>query len=212
MLKVNEIFTSLQGESTYAGRPSAFVRLTGCNLRCKWCDTAYSFHDGREMTVGEVAAVVAGSGVPLVTVTGGEPLIQEEAYPLMEQLLDRGLEVMLETSGALDISRVDARVKKVMDLKCPDSGEERRNRLENLPHLRGDDELKFVIDSRRDYEWARAFAQEHLPGLACPILFSPVHGRMDPALLAGWILEDRLRVRLQVQLHRLLWPERDRGF
>ncbi len=211
MLRVNEIFHSIQGESTLAGEPCTFVRLTGCNLRCVWCDTEYAFHEGRSMSVAEVVAAVAGFGCRLVEITGGEPLLQPEVVPLMERLLEAGHAVLVETGGSLDVGVVPDGVRRIIDVKCPGSGESGRNRWENLDRLRRGDELKFVLADRDDYLWAaRQIRERRLDG-RCPLLFSPVHGRLDPADLARWLLEDRLPVRLQLQLHKLLWPGVLRG-
>ena len=211
MLTVNEIFHSIQGESTHAGRPCVFVRLTGCNLRCVWCDTEYAFHEGDSMGVAEVLRRVEGYGCDLVELTGGEPLLQPAAIPLMEELLARGFEVLLETGGSLPIDRVPAGVRRVIDLKCPGSGESERNRWENLELLREGDELKFVIAGREDYDWAMETIDERGLANRCPLIFSPTHERLEPAELARWILEDGARVRLQVQLHKILWPSATRG-
>jgi 7-carboxy-7-deazaguanine synthase len=210
-LKVTEIFHSIQGESSLAGRPCVFVRLTGCQMRCVWCDTAYAFHGGEWRSVEEVVAEVRALGCPLVEVTGGEPLLQPGVHPLMTRLCDEGFEVLLETGGGLDISGVDPRVKRIVDVKCPGSGEAAHNRWENLDHVRPGDELKFVLADRADYEWARQTIAER--GLAgrCPIHLSPVWGAVDPAELAAWILADRLPVRLSLQLHKLLWGAEARG-
>jgi 7-carboxy-7-deazaguanine synthase len=211
-LHINEIFYSIQGESTYAGRPCVFVRLTGCNLRCRWCDTEYAFYEGRKMSIDEVSAAVAGHGCELVEITGGEPLLQESVYPLMDSLLQTGHSVMIETSGASDVSRLDQRVIKIMDLKCPGSGECERNRWENLEHLTRRDEVKFVIADRADYEWAReTIGARELAGKVGAILMSPVFGELDPAMLARWILEDRIPVRLQLQVHKHIWEPNTRG-
>lgn len=204
-LRVTEIFHSLQGESTRVGLPTVFVRLTGCPLRCTWCDTEYAFSGGEPMSVEEVVARVGAYGCPTVCVTGGEPLAQKACPDLLAALCDAGHSVSLETSGALDIGPVDRRVSRIMDLKAPDSGESARNRWENLELLSPRDELKLVLASRRDYEWARALLRERKPEARCPVLLSPVHGRLDPAQLAEWILGDRLPVRFQLQLHKLLW-------
>jgi len=210
-LKVNEIFYSIQGESTQAGLPCVFVRLTGCNLRCVWCDTTYAFHEGHSMEIGEIIEQVATHGCRLVEITGGEPLLQREAIPLMQALLDAGYDVLVETGGSLPIEEVPAGVRRVVDVKCPGSGEESGNRWENLAHLRAGDELKFVLADRRDYDWAAG--QIRGRGLAdfCPVLFSPVADKLDPGELAGWVLGDRLPVRVQLQLHKLLWPGVLRG-
>jgi 7-carboxy-7-deazaguanine synthase len=206
-LRINEIFHSLQGESRSAGLPTVFVRLTGCPLRCGYCDTGYAFHEGRWMTLPEILAQVASHATRHVTVTGGEPLAQRPCTDLLTQLCDAGYEVSLETSGAVEIAGVDARARVVMDVKTPGSGEASRNLPANLAQLKPADEVKFVICDRADYEWSRAFVQrERLPE-RCDILFSPAWGRLEPRLLAEWILEDRLPVRLQLQLHKLLWGE-----
>ncbi len=211
-LHINEIFYSIQGESTFAGRPCVFVRLTGCNLRCRWCDTEYAFYEGRRMTIDEVAAAVAAYGCALVEITGGEPLLQEGVYPLIDSLLSTGHTVMVETSGAVDVSRLDPRAIKIMDLKCPGSGECDRNLWSNLQHLGASDELKFVIADRGDYEWARETIRTRCASLRIgAILMSPAFGAMDPVALAGWILEDHLPVRLQLQLHKYIWPPNTRG-
>ncbi len=206
-VRVTEIFLSIQGESLTQGLPTVFVRLTGCPLRCCYCDTAYAFSGGRTMGVGEVLAEVAAAGVRHVTVTGGEPLAQRGALELLRRLCDAGHEVSLETSGALDVAPVDPRVVKVMDIKTPGSGEAHRNRWENLAHLGPRDQVKIVVRDRADYEWARAVIRAH--GLAgrWPVLLSPSHGELEPRVLAEWILADRLPVRLQVQLHKLLWGD-----
>ncbi|HKQ62134.1 MAG TPA: radical SAM protein [Candidatus Polarisedimenticolaceae bacterium] len=211
MLRVTEIFHSIQGESTHAGRPCVFIRLTGCNLRCVWCDTAYAFHGGSAMSVDDVLERVAGHGCRLVELTGGEPLLQPEAIGLMAALVERGYEVLIETGGSLPIEPVPAGVKRIVDVKCPGSGEVARNRWENLDALRPGDELKFVLADRADYDWA--VGEIGRRGLAgrYPVLFSPVHGCLAPEELAGWVLRDRLAVRVQLQLHKLLWPEALRG-
>lgn len=211
-LQINEIFYSIQGESTHAGRPCVFVRLTGCNLRCRWCDTEYAFNEGERMTVAEVARKAAAFGCDLVEITGGEPLLQAGIYPLIEMLLDLGNTVMIETSGASDVSQLDPRVIKIMDLKCPQSGESERNLWSNLDHLGASDEIKFVVADREDYEWARGVIQDRkLAARVNAILLSPVFGRMDAATLARWILEDHLPARLQLQMHKHIWPPDTRG-
>ncbi len=207
-VRVTEIFYSLQGEARTVGCPTVFVRLTGCPLRCSWCDTAYAFTGGRNWTVDEVLAEVASHAPRYVTVTGGEPLAQPACVPLLAALCDAGYEVSLETSGALPVDAVDPRVSRVMDLKAPGSGEAARNRYENLALLNGRDQVKFVIADRGDYEWSRDRLREHeLDGRVGEILFSPVHGQMPPGDLADWIVEDRLPVRMQVQLHKILWGD-----
>jgi 7-carboxy-7-deazaguanine synthase len=211
-LRVNEIFFSIQGESTWAGRPCVFVRLTGCNLRCVWCDTEYAFHEGLTMTVDEAADRVLGYRCELVEVTGGEPLLQSGVYPLIGRLLASGATVLIETSGAADISRLDPRVIKVMDLKCPASGECERNLWGNLEHLTPRDEVKFVIADRGDYEWARdVIGTRDLAARVNAVLMSCAFGRLEQARLAGWILADRLPVRMQLQMHKYIWPPDARG-
>ncbi|MDO8267837.1 MAG: 7-carboxy-7-deazaguanine synthase QueE [Moraxellaceae bacterium] len=205
-LRITEIFHSLQGEARSVGRPTVFVRLTGCPLRCVWCDTPYSFSGGTIMTLDTVLESVVTHGARHVCVTGGEPLAQPECLPLLTALCDAGLDVSLETGGAMDVSGVDPRVSKVMDLKAPDSGEAHRNRYENIPLLTRHDQVKFVIASRKDYEWARFKCDEYaLPDRVGDVLFSPVHNALEPRELAEWILADRLHVRMQVQLHKYLW-------
>lgn len=211
-LVVNEIFYSVQGESTHAGRPCAFVRLTACNLRCNYCDTEYAFYEGRRMTIAQIVEQVEGYGCPLVEITGGEPLLQQGVYRLCAALLDAGMQVMIETSGASDVSRLDQRVIKIMDLKCPGSGEAQRNLWSNLSHLTAQDEVKFVISDRADYEWTRAVIAEHgLAGRVNAVLLSPAFGRIDAASLASWMLEDHLAARLQLQMHKYIWSPNARG-
>ena len=204
-LKVSEIFFSLQGEASRAGLPTVFVRLAGCPLRCVWCDTEHAFSDGRRLTLTQILESVGGYQTRQVCVTGGEPLAQKNCLPLLAALCDAGYEVCLETSGALDISEVDARVSRIVDLKAPGSGESAKNRWANLALLTARDELKLVIKDRADYEWARQTIAEHRLDAICPLLFSPVQGEIDPTTLAEWILADRLPVRFQLQLHKLLW-------
>jgi len=212
VLTVNEIFHSIQGESSHAGRPCVFVRLTACDLRCSWCDTPYAFHEGRKMSVDEVVAAVDAAGCELVEITGGEPLLQEEVYPLMDRLLASGRTVLLETGGHRPIDRVPQAVVKIVDIKCPASGEAAKNDWENLGRLSPHDEVKFVIQDRADYEFARAvIARYGLPGRAAAVLMSPVHGVLDPKTLSEWILADRLAVRLQLQLHKYIWSPTTRG-
>lgn len=209
---VNEIFYSIQGESTHAGRPCVFVRLTGCNLRCTWCDTEYAFYEGRKMTVAEVGERVLEYRCDLVEITGGEPLLQPGIYPLIDRLLATGKTVMVETSGASDVSRLDRRVIKIMDLKCPGSGEAARNLWSNLEHLTPRDEIKFVVSDRADYEWARAVILDRdLASRVNAILLSCTFDGLAPANLAAWILEDRLPARLQLQLHKYVWPPQMRA-
>jgi 7-carboxy-7-deazaguanine synthase len=236
-LTVNEIYISLQGESTFAGLPCVFIRLTACNLRCSYCDTAYAFTEGAKMTLAEITnrvnelatPYVSKSRRPLVELTGGEPLLQKNALPLMKSLCDSGFTVLLETSGALDISLVDSRVHRIMDLKCPSSGEVARNRWENLPHLKSTDEIKFVIGTAQDYEWAREQLATHQLDKICPILFSgvapllphqqdkslsPVPDGQTPISrrqLVVRILADALPVRFQLQMHKFIWPPDERS-
>ena len=210
-LKVNEIFLTVQGESTRAGRPCAIVRLTGCNLRCSWCDTPYAWDQGRQMSVDEALAEVEKLNCRLVEVTGGEPLIQPAAAELLRRLCDAGYETLLETNGSQDVSKVDGRVARIVDFKCLSSGEVAANMWSNAACLSARDEVKFVIADRADYEFARAAVGERRLAEKCPVTFSPVHGRLAAAELAAWILADRLDVRLGLQLHKIVWPDRDRG-
>lgn len=208
-LVINEIFYSVQGESSYAGLLCVFVRLTACNLRCTWCDTTYSFHEGVPMTVGDVIVKVLEYNCPLVEITGGEPLLQPNVFPLMTRLCDLGKKVLLETSGSVDVSQVDPRVVKIMDLKCPASGECDKNLYENIRHLDKKDEVKFVIADRADYDWAKRKLAEHkIPGI---VLFSPVWEKLPLKILAEWILADKLPVRLQTQWHKYIWGADARG-
>jgi 7-carboxy-7-deazaguanine synthase len=212
LLTINEIFYSIQGESTYAGRPCVFVRLTACDLRCSWCDTAYAFHEGRRQSIDEVLAEVDRLDCPLVEVTGGEPLLQEDVYPLMQSLLERGRTVLLETGGHRSTERVPEAVVTVLDVKCPGSGEAHRNDWRNLERLRPHDEVKFVIRARTDYEYARDVITRHRLGArAAAVHLSPVHGVMDLRQLAEWTLADRLPARVQVQLHKYIWDPLTRG-
>lgn len=204
-LRITEIFHSIQGESSRVGLPTVFVRLTGCPLRCVWCDTAYAFSGGESLAIADVMQTVAGFGCATVCVTGGEPLAQKNCLPLLAALCDAGYSVSLETSGALDIGGVDPRVARIVDLKAPGSGEEKKNRWENLDLLTAHDELKFVLASREDYDWAVAACRQRRLFARCPVLFSPVQGQLDPAQLAQWIMDDRLPVRFQLQLHKVLW-------
>jgi 7-carboxy-7-deazaguanine synthase len=206
-LRLTEIFLSLQGESTLSGWPTVFVRLTGCPLRCNYCDTAYAFHGGAKHDLDAVLDRVKAFGVKHVCVTGGEPLAQPACLDLLRALCDRGHVVSLETSGALDVARVDPRVIKVLDVKTPGSGEERRNRWGNLARLTAQDQVKFVICDRADYEWSRAVVRKKKLSGRCTVLFSPSHGQIPARELADWIVADRLPVRFQVQLHKLLWGE-----
>ena len=212
MLTINEIFHSIQGESTHAGRPCVFVRLTACDLRCRWCDTPYAFHEGRKMSVDEVVADVEARGCPVVEVTGGEPLLQADVYPLMQRLLDAGKTVLVETGGHRSIAPVPAGVVRIMDVKCPGSGESERNDWSNLALLTPTDEVKFVIADRVDYEYARELVQrEKLTARVAAVLFSPVHGELDAKQLAEWVIADRLEVRVQLQMHKYIWTPETRG-
>ncbi len=211
-LVVHEIYRSIQGESTFAGLPCAFVRLTGCNLRCTWCDTPQAFYGGTRLRRGEVRDRALGLGTPLVELTGGEPLLQPGAIPLMTELCDAGRTVLVETSGEADVSRVDPRVHKIMDLKAPGSGEHLRNRWRNLDHLTARDEIKFVLASRADYEWMRATVRERALGArGVALLASTVWGALAPRDLVAWVLEDELPVRVQVQLHKIIWGRDAQG-
>ncbi len=210
-LRITEIYPSIQGESTHAGKLCVFVRLTGCNLRCRWCDSEFTFTGGATRALDEVVAEVHALGIPTVEVTGGEPLLQRGAVPLMERLLDLGHEVLLETSGSLPIAPVPPAVHVIMDLKAPDSGEVDRNLWDNLAALRPHHEVKVVIASRRDYEWARDVVLEHALHERCVVLFGPAWGLVEPRELASWIVEDRLPVRFQVQLHKVVWDPNARG-
>jgi 7-carboxy-7-deazaguanine synthase len=211
MMKINEIYKSIQGESTYAGRPCVFIRTTGCNLRCEWCDTPHAFEEGREMTVETILAQVESFDCRLVELTGGEPLLQKEAPWLVTKLLDRGHTVLIETSGSLDIRPIDPRAVLVMDIKCPGSGMSGAMRWDNLSALKPSDQVKFVIKDRADYDWAVEILARYPFLNQRTVLFSPVFGVMDPRLLADWILEDGRSVHLQLQLHKYIWHPEARG-
>ena len=212
MLTINEIFHSIQGESTFAGRPCVFVRLTACDLRCRWCDTPYAFHEGRKMSVDEVVADVEARGCKTVEVTGGEPLLQPDVYPLMQRLLESGKTVLIETGGHRSIADVPPGVVRIVDVKCPGSGESAKNDWSNFARLTGRDEVKFVIADRRDYEFAKEIVErEQLPARVNAVLFSPVHGELDPKLLSEWVIADRLDVRVQLQVHKYIWSPETRG-
>lgn len=212
MLTVNEIFHSIQGESTHAGERCVFVRLTACDLRCSWCDTPYAFNEGRKMSVDEIVEAVDAYGCPTVEITGGEPLLQDDVYPLMGRLLAAGRTVMLETGGHRSIARVPAPVIKIVDVKCPGSGEADKNDWSNLDRLAPHDEVKFVVKDRADYEFARDVMTRHrLASRSAAVLMSPVHGVLDPKTLAEWMLADRLPARLQLQIHKFIWSPATRG-
>ena len=211
-LTINEIYHSIQGESTWAGEPCVFVRLTFCDLRCNYCDTEYAFHEGRKQTLKEILDAVAAFQCPLVEITGGEPLLQKNVLSLMTMLADAGQTVLLETSGAHDISKVDSRVHRIMDLKTPGSGECARNLFSNIEHLTKRDEVKFVIGSREDYDWSRAQVGRYALTQRCgAVLFSPIFGRIDPREIVEWILADKLPVRFQLQMHKFIWRPTQRG-
>ncbi len=207
LLRVSEIFHSIQGESTRVGLPTVFVRLTGCPLRCVWCDTAYAFVGGEPMSIAAILERVGAFDCPTVCVTGGEPLAQKPCLDLLKALCDAGHSVSLETSGALDIAGVDARVSRIVDIKAPGSGEEAKNRWENLALLTPHDEIKLVLASEDDYRWACGILRERNLATLCPVLFSPVQGKLEPRQLAEWMLRDRLPVRFQLQLHKILWGD-----
>jgi 7-carboxy-7-deazaguanine synthase len=211
-LTINEVYLSIQGESTWAGWPCVFVRLTFCDLRCSYCDTEYAFYEGKKQTLPEIKAAVTAFNCSLVEITGGEPLLQKNVLPLMANLADAGHTVLLETSGAHDISVVDARVHRIMDLKTPGSGECERNLFSNIEHLTTRDEVKFVIGSREDYEWScEKVLHYNLPDRCRAVLFSPIFGRIDPREIVEWILADNLRVRFQLQMHKFIWTPTQRG-
>ena len=213
MLKVNEVFYSIQGESSYAGRPCVFVRLTGCNLRCSYCDTRYAYEEGDDLEIEEIIDMVASHRCGLVEITGGEPLTQKDTPFLIRRLLDLGFEVLLETNGSMDISVIDNRCTKILDIKCPSSREAKKNYLENLKQLQPKDEIKFAIGDRDDYDYAKNILSfmDRANGNIKPPLFSPVYGKMNPELLAQWILADHLDVRMQIQLHKVIWGPETRG-
>jgi len=210
-MRITEIFHSIQGESSYVGQPCVFVRLTGCPLRCTWCDTDYAFYGGQERSIDEVLAQVQDYECPLVEVTGGEPLVQIECLPFMTRLCDAGYTVLIETSGAVDIAPVDPRVHVILDVKCPGSAMTDRMHWPNLSRLTAKDEAKFVLADRADYDWAREILAQYDLGVRCKVLFSPVFGKVDVRELAEWILADRLPVRFQIQLHKHIWASDMRG-
>jgi 7-carboxy-7-deazaguanine synthase len=211
-LTINEIYQSIQGESTWAGERCVFVRLTFCDLRCNYCDTEYAFYEGKKQTLSEIVEVVRGFNCPVVEITGGEPLLQKNVLPLMSMLCDAGHAVLLETSGAHDISKVDARVYRIMDLKTPGSGEDRKNLWSNIDHLTKRDEVKLVMGSREDYEWSCDKVQKFDLTKRChAVLFSPIFGWIDPRQIVEWILADKLNVRFQLQMHKFVWSPTERG-
>lgn len=207
-LKIHEIFYSLQGESSRVGLPTVFVRLTGCPMRCVYCDTAYAFNGGSNIEISDILLKVAEYGTQYVTVTGGEPLAQKDCLILLKDLCDAGYSVSLETGGAIDTSKVDSRVSVILDIKTPGSGEMENNKWGNLAHLKKTDEVKFVLCNRADYEWAKELLTTHDIANKCPILFSPVYQQVNPTELAEWVLADKLPIRMQVQLHKILWGEK----
>jgi 7-carboxy-7-deazaguanine synthase len=210
-MRVTEIFYSIQGESSFVGQPCVFVRLTGCPLRCTWCDTEYAFYGGSEQSIEYILGKVESYGCRLVEITGGEPLAQSEAFPLITKLCERGYDVLIETSGAIDTATVDTRAHVILDVKCPGSGMSDRMHWPNLDRLTMKDEAKFVLAERADYEWARQVLEQHELATRCTVLMSPVFGSLDPRQLAEWVLADRLPVRLQLQLHKLIWAPDMRG-
>lgn len=210
-LIINEIFFSIQGESTRIGRPCVFIRLTACDLRCVWCDTAYAFEEGTEMTIDAILQKVKEYECKLVEITGGEPLLQENVHTLIKRLCNDNYEVMIETGGHRDISRIDPRVKRIMDIKCPGSKMERHNRWENIEILRATDEVKFVVVDETDYNWSKNILQQYKLDKKCIVLFSPVFGKLENRVLAEWILRDRLDVRFQLQMHKYIWDPKARG-
>jgi len=211
MLKINEIYYSLQGESTKAGLPCVFIRLTYCNLRCTYCDTEYAFYEGSDKSIDEIMDEVSKYNCRLVEVTGGEPLVQSEVLPLMEKLCNLGYEVLIETGGSLPIENIDKRVKVIMDLKCPSSKMMKKNRYENIEFLKPTDEVKFVIGTREDYDWSKSIIEKYNLIGKCELLFSIVFGDLTPLTMAEWIIEDNLQVRFQLQMHKYIWKPDERG-
>lgn len=205
MLMVNEIFKSIQGESSFTGLPCIFIRLTGCNLRCTWCDTEYAFYEGKSKSVQDIMEAIEPLGIPLVEITGGEPLLQDGVYDLMNALLEKNYQVLVETGGGVSVAKVPKRVIKILDVKCPGSGEESKNLWDNLDHLNPEDEVKFVLADRADYEWSRDILDRCKIPQKVQVIFSPVYDRLDLKELAAWILEDNLPVRVQTQLHKVIW-------
>lgn len=210
-LRVNEIFFSIQGESTYAGRPCVFVRLTYCNLRCSYCDSEYAFFEGQEKTLHEIITEIEKYGCRLVEITGGEPLLQKNIHRLMKMLCDRGYEMLIETGGHMDIAAIDSQVVRIMDIKCPGSGEVLKVRWENLENLTSSDQIKFVIADREDYDWAKSILGKYELNKKCTVLMSPVFGKMNNKELCEWILKDQLHVRFQIQLHKYIWDPQQRS-
>ncbi len=211
MLKVNEIYLSIQGESTQAGLPCVFVRLTYCNLRCTYCDTEYAFYEGKDYTIDQVIKEIGKYDCQLVEVTGGEPLVQEECKDLMNRLCNEGYVVMLETGGSLPVKDVDQRVMIIMDFKCPSSGMMKKNLYENINYIKPTDEIKFVVGNREDYEWSKEIIEKYNLSSKCNILFSVVFGELEPVTLVDWILEDKLNVRFQLQMHKFIWAPDTKG-
>ncbi|MEW6506426.1 MAG: 7-carboxy-7-deazaguanine synthase QueE [Bacteroidota bacterium] len=211
MLKVNEIYYSIQGESSKAGLPCVFVRLTYCNLRCSYCDTEYAFYEGEEKTIEEIIAEVKKFNCNLIEITGGEPLVQSESIELMTKLCDEGFEVMIETGGSLPIKDIDKRVMIIMDLKCPSSKMMKKNLYQNIDYIKKIDEIKFVIGSRKDYDWSKEIVDTYRLNDKCSVLFSVVFGQLEPVQLINWILEDRLKVRFQLQIHKIIWHPETKG-
>ena len=210
-MRVTEIFTSIQGESTFCGLPCTFIRMTGCNLRCKYCDTPYALEGGEELDLDQILDKVKESGISLVELTGGEPLLQEECYLLINLLLEEGYTVLLETNGSLTLKKLDSRVMKIVDIKCPGSGMSEKMDFSNVNYLTGKDEVKFVISDKGDFDWAKGIIDTYGLIEKCKVLISPVLSRLEAKDVAGWILEERLPVRLQLQLHKVIWPDLDRG-
>jgi 7-carboxy-7-deazaguanine synthase len=211
MLKINEIYYSIQGESTKAGLPCVFVRLTFCNLRCTYCDSEYAFYEGNDLSIEDIIREVRKYNCSLVEITGGEPLFQQESLLLMKELADNGFQVLLETGGSLPVKNIDPRVKIIMDLKTPSSGMLKKNLYENLDHLKNDDEVKFVIGSREDYLWSKQIVEKYSLDKKNDVLFSVVFGKLLPIDLVNWILEDKLNVRFQLQMHKFIWKPEERG-
>ncbi len=210
-LRVNEIFKSIQGESSSAGIPCVFVRLTGCNLRCSYCDTTYAYEEGPDMSVNEIIKEIEGYGCKNVCITGGEPLLQKNTYKLINLLKKENYKIFIETNGSMDMNLLPKYVIRIMDVKCPDSGMNKEMDWKNLERLRGDDEVKFVMSSRKDYEWAKEIVKKHNLPDRTKVLFGSAYGKLKPKNLAEWILKDKLNVRLQLQLHRIIWPDKTRG-